>query len=361
MPNYLLYRDDLETIEPDEQETHEKIVELMTKGMHIVREKYGRSVRISHAKAHAELKGKLTVYGNLPQELAQGMFAEPRTYDVLVRMAQAPGEFVDDSKVSTDRGMSVKILGVNGSKIAGDTSQVQDWVFDVGKQFINGGAKAFLQSFKPNAEIAPKLSDSVKGAVSKVAAATNAVLNAVGANSEKLAFFGHPPEHPLATSYFSQTAYRYGNYVAKLGFFPDSSALEALKQETFDPETPDALREAMIAFFQTNPAVFEMRVQLNTGLDEMPIEDANAAWSEDESQYQAVARLELPIQTAWDREKDDYFEDLSFSPGHALEAHRPLGSINRARLVVYKTLAARRLSENGKAEEKPTELTAVPD
>lgn len=361
MPNYLLYRDDLETIASDEKETHDKIIDLMTTGMHLGREKYGRSVRISHAKAHGLLKGELTVYGGLPAELAQGMFARPGTYQVLVRMAQAPGEFVDDSKVQTDRGMSVKVLGVEGPKLPGHTQATQDWVFDVGKQFLAGGAKEFLQAFKPNAEIAPKLSDSVKGAVSTVAKATNAVLNAVGANSEKLAFFGHPARHPLAEPYFSQTAFRYGDYVAKLGFFPVSPALEQMKDETFDPETPDGLREGMIAFFKQNPAEFELRVQLNTGLDDMPIENAQAEWSETMSQYQAVAKLVLPVQTAWDPAKDGYFEDMTYSPAHSLAAHRPLGSINRARLVVYKALADRRLSENGRTAEQPGAAEQVPN
>ena len=33
MPNYLLYSDDLETIAPDENQTKQKIVEVMTQGM----------------------------------------------------------------------------------------------------------------------------------------------------------------------------------------------------------------------------------------------------------------------------------------------------------------------------------------
>ena len=37
MPNYLFYRDDVETIAPDEQETQNKIIEVMTEGMHKVR------------------------------------------------------------------------------------------------------------------------------------------------------------------------------------------------------------------------------------------------------------------------------------------------------------------------------------
>lgn len=360
MPNYLMYRDDIETIAPDENETKQKIVDVMTEGMELARQKYGRSVRISHAKAHALLKGELIVQDGLPLHLAQGLFAQPGRYEVLVRMAQQPGESLDDSKLSTDRGMSVKVLGVTGAKLSGHTADTQDWVFDVGKQFLATGMKEFLQAFKPNAEIAPKLSNNVKGAVSTVARVTNTVLNAVGANSEKLAFYGHPVVHPANEEYFSQVPYRYGDYVAKLGFFPASPGLEALKEQPFDPETPDALRDAMNSFFKENAAEFELRVQLNTGLDDMPIEDAQAKWSETDSQYQTVARLVIPVQTAWDPAKDDYFEDLTFSPAHGLVAHRPLGGINRARLVAYKALADRRLADNGKKAEMPTNLEEVP-
>ena len=360
MSNYLLYRDDLETVAPDELETKRKIAEVMTDGMKLGREKYGRSVRISHAKAHGLLKGELIVAEGLPLELAQGLFAHPGKYEVLIRMAQAPGELLDDSKLSTDRGMSVKVLGVEGARLNGDTGATQDFVFDVGKQFLSGGVKEFLQAFKPNAEVAPKLSDSVKGAVSTVARVTNTVLNAVGANSEKLAFYGHPVVHPASEEYFSQTAFRYGDYVAKLGFFPSSPGLLALKEQEFDPQTPDALRDAMNEYFESNPAEFELRVQLNIGLDEMPIENAQAEWPESESQYQTVARLVIHAQTAWDAAKDGYFEDLTFSPAHALEAHRPLGGINRARLYVYELLATKRLADNGKAVNTPDSLAEVP-
>ncbi len=360
MPNYLMYRDDLEVLATDENETIQKIIRVMKDGMEMARQEYGQSVRISHAKAHALLKGELIIQEGLPVHLAQGLFAQQGRYQVLVRMAQAPGELLDDSKLSTDRGMSVKVLGVKGAKLEGHTADTQDWVFDVGKTFLASEMKEFLQAFKPNAEVAPKLSDGVKGAVSTVARATNAVLNAVGANSEKMAFYGHPVMHPASEEYFSQVPYRYGEYVAKLGLFPSSAGLRALKEQSFNPETPDALREAMNHFFSSNAAEFEMRVQLNTGLEDMPIEDAQAAWSEADSQYVTVARLNIPAQTAWEPVKDRYFEDLTFSPGHALAAHRPLGGINRARLVVYKALAESRLADNRRQPETPTNLDEVP-
>ena len=360
MPNYLLYSPDIETIQPDEPETHQKIVDLMSKGVGIVREKTGKSVRISHGKTFGVLKGTLVVEPNLPAELAQGIFAKPATFEVLVRMAAAPGEITDDSKVTSARGMSIKILGVEGPKLVNETDNTQDWVLDTGKEFLAANAKEFLLAFKPNAEIAPKLSDSVKGVVASVAEATATGLKAVGITSQKLDFYGHKQKDPMGEPYFSQTAQRHGAYVAKLGVYPDTPGMKALAEQDFDPQTPDALREATVAFFQSHPAEFSVRIQLNTGLDAMPIEDAQAAWSEEASQYVEVARLILPVQTGWDPALDGFIENFSFNPANSLEAHRPLGSIARARLVAYRALADLRLRQNGESMSHATSTQQVP-
>ena len=360
MPNYELFRDDVETIDEDEAETHAKIIEVMTEGMHKVREKTGKDVRISHAKAFGVLKGQLTVRTGLPHELAQGLFAKPATYDVLVRLATAPGEINDDAKVNTVRGMAIKILGVTGPKLPGHTADTQDWVLDTGKEFLAAGPKEFLQAFKPNAEIAPKMSDTTKGIVSDLSRATNAALNAVGLNSEKLDFYGHPKRHPMAEAYYSQVPMRFGAYIAKLGVVPDTPGLRALEDQEYDPKTFDAFREATNDFFRSQPAEFSVQVQLNTGLDEMPIENAQAKWSEDGSQYVEVARLLLPVQSGWDAGKDASFENLSFSPAHSLAEHRPLGGVSRARLVVYGALSSLRHRENNVAETEPETLSALP-
>ena len=359
MPNYLLYSPDVEQPEPDQQETFQKIVDLMTEGQNLTREKYGRPIRISHAKAHAILKGKLIIREDLPMELAQGLFSTPGSYDVLVRMASAPGELLDDSKVNSTRGMSIKVFDVEGPKLAGHTASTQDFVLAPGKEFISGDAKAFLQAFKPNAEIAPKLSDTTKGVVSTLSRVTNEALNAVGVNSAKLDFFGHPLVHPLGESQYSQTAFRHGDFVAKYGVIPDTAGLEALIQEKFDPETPDALREDCNAFLKANPAEYSFRVQLNTNTEEMSIEDATSPWPEEFSQYQEVARLIIPAQTAWDVPRDSFVEPLSFSPDHSLQAHKPLGSINRARQVAYAALSRTRRSESGSSTTEPTNADAL--
>ncbi|MBA3324126.1 MAG: hypothetical protein H0T41_02205, partial [Rhodobacteraceae bacterium] len=84
---FVKYSDDLETIDPDERETFDTIVAVMEKGGAITRERYGRAVRTSHAKAQGLLVGEFRVLGNLLPELAQGLFAEPRSYPAIARLS----------------------------------------------------------------------------------------------------------------------------------------------------------------------------------------------------------------------------------------------------------------------------------
>ena len=362
VPQYVAYSDSLESTSDAEAATHARIVDVMEQGMANVKQTHQlpQSVRISHAKAHALLTGELVVDNQLPSELAQGLFAQPGSHPVIVRLSAAPGEPTDDSKLRTVRGMSIKVFNVQGPHLPPWTSSTtQDFVLDTGKEFFNSNAESFLQTFKPNAKIAPSLSDSVKGAISQLSSGLNHALNAVGANSEKLDFFGHGSHHPMDEEYYSQTPLRYGQYVGKLGVVPspDNGPLQLVKNKQYEPTTHDAFRHSCNDFFQQageHGVVFNVLVQLCTNTDTMPIEDAQAKWPEADSPYRHVATLLLPRQTAYDGSKDALVEQLSFSPAHSLEAHRPLGSVNRARLAAYNALAEKRRRENGWQLDEPS-------
>ncbi len=51
------------------------------------------------------------------------------------------------------------------------------------------------------------------------------------------------------------------------------------------------IRDEVRDFFRATGGEWELRVQLCTKLEDMPIEPANVEWSETESPYVAVARL----------------------------------------------------------------------
>ena len=359
---YLRYRDDVEIVAPDEDKTFDRIIAVMREGGRITRERYGQAVRTSHAKAHGLLKGELRVLDNLPEPLRQGLFATPKTFPVVVRLSHVPGELLDDRKVSTPRGMAIKIFDAEGPKVAGHEGEnTHDFVLDTGKAFIASDAKVFLAEITAT-EAATPLPQAVKQAVSATSRAANAALNAVGLNSATLDFYGHPKLHPLAEPYFTQAPIRYGDYIAKLGIFPDTSRLRALAEKTLAIDDENGLRNAVVEFFRSNPAEFEVRVQLCTDLDAMPVEDASAEWPEDRSPYQPVARLVLPPQDAWSPARQASVDDgLSFAPSHSLAAHRPLGSIMRARMKAYAVLGSARRRENGNPVREPRSISEVPD
>ena len=85
-------------------------------------------------------------------------------------------------------------------------------------------------------------------------------------------------------------------------------------------------------------------------------------WPEDESPYRPVARLVLPRQEAMGDARRLFMNDaMSFRPGHSLAAHRPLGSLMRARLRTYPELYAFRQRQNGNPQIEPKSLDEVPN
>ncbi|RYY29182.1 MAG: catalase [Sphingobacteriaceae bacterium] len=360
---YVAYSPEVEKLIEDEQHIIDEIIASMTRLSGRTHEKFGRNVRVSHAKSHGLAVGELTVSDNLPEYLAQGLFARPATYPIIVRLANVPGEILPDA-VNTQRGFAFKILGVKGAMVAGNEGgHTQDFVLDTGKSFPMPDAKAFLLQHKTLIEHAPQIPTLVKEVVSTVSRVTNEALNALGADSAKLDFFGDSRIHPLAEAYYSQVPLRYGNYIAKMAVVPVSAAQKALvdaneKVDSYGDQ--NALRTATVNYLRENDAEFEIRIQLCTDLDKMPVEDANKEWDEKESPYLTVAKISLPKQEAYSEARQQYVEALSFSIAHCLEDHRPLGSIMRARLQTYPEMARIRRQGNGEPFIEPASVEEVP-
>ena len=126
-------------------------------------------------------------------------------------------------------------------------------------------------------------------------------------------------------------------------------------------DDPDGFRHAVVSFFGAHDVHFDLRAQLWTDADTQPIEDTSVEWKETESPYATVATLILPRQEACSTERQRYFDDvMSFRPAHALAAHRPLGSVMRARLKVYQALSAYRHETNGAPQEEPASADRIP-
>ena len=356
----LRFSPEIEKPAPNEQATIDGIIQGMTQQTETVEAREHHAVRASHAKSSACVTGELTISQNLPPELAQGLFARSGTHPVAVRFAQGPGETLGD-RVSTHRGMSIKVFDVPGVKLAGHTADTQDFVLATGTTFPSGTAAGFLRDGTVIGKSAG-LPEGVKSAVSSTMRNLNRVLHAFGTESALADFFGHPFGHPLADSYFSQAPIRYGDYVAKLGALPVAQAQLALADWRLDPHLDeDGFRHAAVSFFRDHDAVFELKAQLWADAEQQPIEDASVDWPIEISPYQTVATIRLPRQDAYTPERVQYFDEvMTFRPAHSLAVHQPLGSVMRARLQVYKALSDFRHRQNGARVENTARIDQIP-
>jgi hypothetical protein len=104
-------------------------------------------------------------------------------------------------------------------------------------------------------------------------------------------------------------------------------------------------------------ASFDLMVQLRTRPDAMPIEDPTVIWDKGAAPFVPVASITTPEQSFDSPEQNAFCENLSFTPWHCIDAHRPLGGINRVRRVVYEAISRLRHDLNGAPRREPTDFT----
>jgi hypothetical protein len=158
--------------------------------------------------------------------------------------------------------------------------------------------------------------------------------------------------NPLTIQYFSQTPYACGPDLAVkytvLSLDPARQDPIELSDEEIALRGPNYLREAMAATLAAQDVTMDFMAQL---VDPSQIDDATLNVTTD---FTTVARITIPKQEFRSPAQMKLAEDISFNPWHGIEDHKPLGSINEARKVVYEAIAELRHSNGGVAAFEPT-------
>jgi hypothetical protein len=359
---YLPYNDSVETAILNEEQVFDELARTMRHIAEIIGDRARHAARAVHAKSHGLLRAELKVAEGLPEHLAQGLFSKPAAYPAVMRFSTNPGDMLPDS-ISTPRGLAVKVIGVDGEMLPGHEGNLtQDFVFVNAKDFGVPDAAAFLKQLKL---LEQHLTDSqtLKQAISTTARIAEETLEIFGKESGALKGFGHPETHILGETFASLAALRYGNYIAKIAFVPASENLKRITHKHLDHANDySAIRDAVVKFFETETAVWDVQVQLATDLAITPVEDASIQWPEDLSPYVTVGQLTASAQPAYSPERRVFVDEiLSFNPWHSLAAHRPLGNVMRARKKAYKASAEYRHLTNARPATEPNSIEELPD
>ena len=108
----------------------------------------------------------------------------------------------------------------------------------------------------------------------------------------------------------------------------------------------------MIAQLAEREARFDFLVQPRT-TPAMSVERSMIEWREADAPFYKVATIMIPPQRFASPAQDAFGDNLSFTPWHALPAHRPLGVVNRVRRVIYEAVSKLRHDLNGEERREP--------
>jgi hypothetical protein len=332
-----------ETVPADEADLADEITDIIAASVEAEHAKNGGvAKRDAHAKHHGCVKGELQVEASLPAALQAGVFQSGARYKTWVRFSNGSGRSQDD-KVGDGRGMAIKLVGVPGDKLLPEerTAETQDFLMINHPVFFVRNARDYVGFSKASAGGANPLSFFFPG------------VNPLNWRLHELNIArqvtGKTVRNPLDTPYWTMTPYLHGDVAVKYAVAPCHAPLAAAASQS-----PDFLREAMASHLATRGACFELLVQQQTDPVAMPLEDPTIEWDEGASPYRKLATLTIPAQRFTSEAQMEFCENLSFTPWHALPAHRPLGGINRVRRQVYETVSRLRHDLNGAERAEPT-------
>ncbi len=283
-------------------------------------------------KPHGCARGRFVVEKYLPTRLRVGLFAKAVEKPMWVRVSSDTVRGTPDSNKNTI-GFAVKVMDVPGTKVlAGEEHfETQDFLMQNHHVFFVDTAHDFMEFTE--AIFLNKLPQYFAEHPT-----TKQILDDMDKNVGNV----------LRIRYFSTTPYQFGDEHAKYSLKP---CVDGPDEALPAPLEPNYLRTRFERDMKAGGACMQLQVQLREG--EMPLDRATVEWSEEVSKPVTVARLhfdEPQDVKALDKECDG----LSMTAWHALEAHRPVGSVNEARGFVYKTLADFRRTKNNIPIAEPT-------
>jgi hypothetical protein len=304
--------------------------------------------RDAHPKHHGCVRAEFRIDPDVPSELRHGVFAEPRTFPAWIRFSNGAPKAQSDRR-RDQRGMAIKLLDVSGPKVLEDErdAPTQDFVLASYPRF-------FIRSIGDLVRFS-------RAAEKKPAFRVLGFFFGVNPLSWKLHEFAallsslQHATNPLSTRYWSQTSYRLGPHTVKY-----SARSTDRPSPVPSSRSTDYLREAMADQLTRRPAVFEFMIQRQVDPISTPTEDSTIEWPEGIAPFRRVATITIPVQRFDSPDQLALAEHISYTPWHTLPVHEPLGGINRARLVAYRTISKLRHEMNGVPRREPRSLDIEP-
>jgi catalase len=331
------------------------------------------ALRDAHPKHHGCVRAEFVIEPDSPElaHFRHGVFARPGdTYHCWVRFSNALKNRHDLAPDA--RGMAVKLMGIEKSESASGT---QDFLMVSHRVFFARDANEFVDfpATVSAPSFSPRMAWSILGYFIDLKRrrlrlrALFALLTATELTWS-----------PLAVKYYSQTPYKLGpDNLMKYRVRPHEPrplwrliaiGFRVMAYMITSPfggakTSFNMLHDALVRRLKRGEVRFDFEVQMRDAREaekNNAVDDPIAAWSEREFPFRKVAEIRIaPLRTAFSEADENTMmelgQHLSFTPWHAVRGHQPVGSINKARRVVYERISRLRHELNGKLRKEPRE------
>ncbi len=268
-----------------------------------------------HSKCHGIVRATFEVEPDLGPAFQVGVFQSGASYPAWIRFSSA--SFTPKADQARDvHGLAIKLMKVpNEPRAALFEKQTQDFVLIDAPALMVGTVRQALDFDRAQ----------LRGPLSlwwHLATRLDELL--------ALARITTAPRHLFEREYTSVTPFAHGpdravRYVVRL-----AAGQEVRSASRSASSLRDSLRETL----RHGELKLELCVQ-SRGLGDLPIEDARVDWA---VKSERIASITLHSEGFDSPAQERFGDGLSFNPWNALEAHRPLGGLNRARRVVYRAV-----------------------
>jgi hypothetical protein len=314
-----------------------------------------------HAKHHGLIKAQFRVCSDVPPELRHGVLNPGAQYEAWVRVSNGDPTSRPDWLPDV-RGFAIKLLGIQGAPlfdlkipdgIAVPEGRTQDFALVTHPTFFIRNARDYLLlrsllDARPDhpmewLELLAGFSVFWLRRPRELSILTRTLLRWC--------------RHPLLLEYHSLAAFLLGpKNTVKWSLRPTPATARALVSESLvtrlrgfitapNHYLKHALQRSLDALNDT-PLEFEVAVHV-PGEAPLPVEDPTTDWRKLGARRVVVATLIIATQNAISPERLANAQTMVMSPWHSLAAHRPLGSLNRARLGAYLASSQERWRANG--------------
>jgi hypothetical protein len=288
-----------------------------------------RATRAFHATSHVGItNARFVVASDLPKELQLEGLARGAVYDAAVRLSNASGVAQADTKRDL-RGIAVRISGHDAEFDLLLTNAAASHARNA-KQFMDfaragAGSKLLLL---PRLLFTVGPFEMIRILVTVLKQSARKVIS-------------------LATEQFwSRAPYALGPYALKFTFAP-------VERAAGTPGTdPGYLRADLVQRLKATEVKYDLKAQFWLDEKRTPIEDGVVEWKESDSAPVTLGQLILPTQDLTTPAAEAIRQNvdrMEFNPWHGRGWFRPLGSLNRARRLVYQSSAAFRQTVIGTA------------